>query len=303
MKLSNDRRDAARNTEGRTPAAGSVWRRVARRLPHAGGSRAVTLAGVAIAVAAAPVAMAAGGGWGSHWRGHAARHRQAPLRGAIHNPPFGAFSRPTGIFANDGGWVTRIKNQGGGGAGVLLCGSAAGRNACLASENSAAGMAFDFTSNGATGGTIQLKNEGGAPFTTDAHGVATGLNANYLQGKQASEFQLASKPAADSEELGGQKPSAYAAASQLMFADVSAGATPKLENTSGATAVTLSGSTYTVTFGKADVSKCSYTASPLGGALAGGQLGVAPDPAEKAAVTVTGPTGFSGGFDLQVICA
>ncbi len=296
MKLVGHRSRAARQQDevrDRAPLEGrgrAAWLR---------GGRAAALAGAAIAITVAPVALASGG-----WSGHDVRIARSSsfrgaLRGGIHNPPFGSFSRTTGLFATTGGWAVRIKNHGNGGAARLVCRAAPG-GACLSGVNGASGLAFEFHSGGATGGTIQLGNPNGAPFTTNAHGVATGLNANFLQGKQASEFQLAAKPAQDSEKLGGQAPSHYITAEQLMFADVAPG--PKLESTRGATAVSASGTVFTVTFGKMNLSKCSFTASPQGGALTTGQLGVGVNKTNSAAVEVSAPAGFAGGFDLQVVC-
>lgn len=297
MQLSRHRANA--NDSTNEPRRRGVISRLRRRTAGSPG-RAVAFAGVVIAIAVAPVALASG--WGGHSAGF---NRRSSLRGGIHNPPHSSFSRTTGLFANTKGWVTRMKNLGSGGAATLLCGAPSGGSACLEANNSSSGFAFQFMSAGSTGGTILLKNTAGAPFTTNAHGVATGLNANYLQGKQASEFQLASKPAAkaeDAEKLGGQPASAYVSTSQLLFADVNAEA--KIEGARGATAVTKSesGKTFTVAFGESDVSKCSYTASPRGAALEGAQIGVAPTSGNAHAVDVNVPEGFSGGFDLQVVC-
>jgi len=138
--------------------------------------------------------------------------------------------------------------------------------------------------------------------------VATGFNANYLQGKTASQFLGVSQQAADSAKLGGVAASSYVQTSQLsgyaqgqlLFADVSqAGA---LGNTRGATAAALAGPmSYTVTF-SSNVSKCSYTASPIGAALSGGSIGVGPDTANGDVVDVNSPSALTQGFSLQVIC-
>lgn len=258
--------------------------------------KVVAVTGTVIAVAVAPVALAAGSG--PSGKAASASNRGA-LVGGIHNPAFSSFSRTTGLFANTKGWVTRIKNEGSGGAATLRCKSATG-GSCLEAANNSTGFAFFFSSGGATGGTIQLKNPNGAPFTTNAHGVATGLNANYLQGKQASEFQLASQPAANAEKLGGQPASSYVTIGQVLFARVSADG--KLESNRGATAISSPAtSTDTVTFG-ADVSKCSYTAAPVGAAITSGQIGVGPTPGNAKGVNVYFPSGYAGGFDLQVDC-
>lgn len=270
------------------------------RTPRRGWRRAAALSGAAVALVAATAAPAALAGNGQSRAHSAILSDNTPLKGAIHNPASSAYLRTTGIFANFSGWVTRIQNLGGGGAGTFGCKASSSSQACLASENSKSGLAFAFATNGNVGGQILLTNPTGAPFTTNAHGEATGLNANYLQGKQASEFQLASKPAANSEALGGVPASEYAKSSQLLFADVSS--TGAIQSTRGATAASTSANSFTVTFGTTNVSKCSFTASPQSAALTSGALGVEASAGNTSAVVVNAPAGFTGGVDLQVVC-
>lgn len=262
---------------------------------------------VLIALAAAiatPVAIASGNSSPAHARAAGlAAAGGMPIRGGIHNPPNSSYFRTTGLFSDNGGWTTRIENLGNGGTAILGCHAFEGGLPCLDSYNLAGGLAFTFNTSGKVGGEILLRNPNGAPFTTNAHGVATGLNANFLQGRQASEFQLAGQPAANAanaEKLAGQPASAYVSAGQLLFANVVSG--PKLEGARGATAVTQSGTAYTITFGTSDVSKCAFTASPRGAALTGGQLGVEPSSKSKSDVVVNTPSGFDGGFYLQITC-
>ncbi|HTA32371.1 MAG TPA: hypothetical protein VK721_03020 [Solirubrobacteraceae bacterium] len=223
-----------------------------------------------------------------------------PVRGGVKNPTFGGFFGTTQIWANNSTWGTRQSNLGSGGSAIYGCRSLKGGLPCLDADNLKGGPAFEFITTGAIGGSILVANSSAAPFTTNGHGVATGLNANYLQGKQASEFQLANQPAANANELGGQPPSSYVSTGQLLFADVGPG--PVIQNTRGATTVGQLETTYTVVFGTTNVSKCSFTASPQGAALTAGQLGVAPSASNVSAVVVTAPGGFAGGFDLQVAC-
>jgi hypothetical protein len=281
----------------RTPASSDQERARTLVLRH-GWRRAVLLSGAALAIVAAPVALASSAG--ANRSAHVATlSDNTPIKGAIHNPASSSYLRTTGIFANYSGWTTRIQNVGSGGAGTFGCKSTSGASACLASENSKGGLAFTFATTGATGGEILLTNPSGAPFTTNAHGEAKGLNANYLQGKEAKEFQLANQPAANANELGG-KPAGEYAVGGLMFADVSsAGA---ILSTRGASAAAKEGEAFKVTFGTTNISKCAFTASPTGAALTSGQLGVEPSAGNASAVVVNPPTGFSGGFDLQVIC-
>jgi len=67
----------------------------------------------------------------------------------------------------------------------------------------------------------------------------------------------------------------------------------------GAVSATVTGSTYTVKFNK-DVSKCSYTASPVGSA-ATEAIGVQAATAADSVTVNTGAPG-PGSFHLQVIC-
>ena len=101
-----------------------------------------------------------------------------------------------------GGYVTRQSNistgASAGGGAVYGCrtpvgGTAAGTAPCLRASNLAGGNAFEFaTAGGPSAGQITVGNPNvanpGAPFTTNATGVATGLNADLLDGKHASEL-------------------------------------------------------------------------------------------------------------------
>lgn len=286
MQLSRHRTPASTDEEG-----------ARARLLRPGWRRASLLTGSALAILAAPVALAAGAGNRS---AHVATlSDNTPIKGAIHNPASSSYLRTTGIFANFNSWTLRVQNVGSGGSATFGCKAGSNGSACLAAENTNGGYAFSFATTGNTGGKILLTNPKGAPFTTNATGEATGLNSNYLQGKTASEFVTTSGTAKNSNELGGQPASAYATTGQLLFADVSA--EPKILNARGASAVSKTGESFTVTFGSTNVSKCSFTASPVG-ASASGQLGVEPSAGNASAVVVNAPSGFTGGFDLQVIC-
>jgi hypothetical protein len=200
------------------------------------------------------------------------------IRAGIKNPPSGGYYNTTQIWADNASWGTRQSNLGTGGAAIYGCRSPEGGVSCLDADNLRGGTAFDFITTGKRGGTITVGSSTAAPFTTNGHGEATGLNANYLQGKTASEF---------------------ASTGQLLFADVAPG--PKLGATRGATTVTQKELVYTVTFGTTNLSQCSLTASPQGASISG-SLGVAISSTSPSAVEVTAPSGFTGGFDLQVIC-
>src|SRR5690606_18664306 len=90
-----------------------------------------------------------------------------------------------------------------GGAAIYGCrtpsGTAEGSAPCLRASNLAGGLAFEFASDGATGGVISPGNppapHPGKPFPANAAGVATGLNADKVDGKDASELTGATGPA------------------------------------------------------------------------------------------------------------
>jgi len=255
--------------------------------------RLALLGGVTASLIAAPIAIA------------------DTIQGGQRNPTNGstAYSQETEIIAASSGWGTRQSNKGTGGGAIYGCRAPAGGLACIEADNLNNGTAFDFISGGSVGGTIHLSNPSGAPFTTNATGVATGLNANYLQGKQASAFLGATAQAADSAKLGGVPASSYvqssqltgyAQTSQLMFAVVTANGS--LAAHRGATTSAATGTTsYAVTF-TSNVSACSYTASPTGPALTSGAIGVAGDTTNPDVVDINAPAPLTQGFHLQVIC-
>ncbi len=125
------------------------------------------------------------------------------LREGIRN---GTTSQETEIVANiqastgqKGGYATRqsnLSNSGGGaiyGCRSTVGGSAANppKNPCLRSNNLSTGFSFEFNAtNGDVAGLINVGSGGDTkkPFTTNATGVATGLNADRVDGANASEL-------------------------------------------------------------------------------------------------------------------
>lgn len=95
-----------------------------------------------------------------------------------------------------GGYATRQSNLTATGGGAIYgCRATAKtsptdeRNPCLRANNLSTGLAFEFqASKGTTGGTIVVGagGEGTKPFTTNATGVASGLNADRVDGKDAA---------------------------------------------------------------------------------------------------------------------
>jgi hypothetical protein len=126
----------------------------------------------------------------------------APLALAANGDPVRAGGRTTftgimRILGNSSTYATQQSNlnQGSGGAARYGCRSTAGHQACLLSKNVAGGAAFRFQAASALlGGTIEVTPPAGKkasdakPFTTNATGVATGLNADQVDGKSADEI-------------------------------------------------------------------------------------------------------------------
>jgi hypothetical protein len=153
-----------------------------------------------------------------------------------------------------GGYVTRQSNlkEGikAGGAAIYGCrspqgGSGEGRAPCLRANNLAGGFAFEFaTTDGGIGGFISVGDptvpNDGKPFTTNATGVATGLNADRVDGKDAAD--LVSK-------------------SESLWALVDADSTPTIVRGRGATGVTFNGTgRFVVTFNR-DITACGVSAT------------------------------------------
>lgn len=196
-----------------------------------------------------------------------------------------ALNSETEIIANTATYGTRQSNKkdGDGGGAIYGCRSSLGNEPCIRSANLKGGHSFQFSTIGAEGGRIETGNANGRPFTTNATAVATGLNADRVDGKEAADFAAAS----DVTALQGSLLNAQVAADGAVS-----------PNSRGAVSATVAGAVYTVKFNK-DVSKCSYTASPVGSPSTEA-IGV--QAAAGAADSVTVNTGTAGSFHLQVIC-
>jgi hypothetical protein len=110
------------------------------------------------------------------------------LREGKRNPSGGEAKRETEIIASNKTYGTRqsnVKNGNGGGA-IYGCRSNPGREPCIRSNNLKSGRAFEFETNGAEGGRIEADTPGGKPFSTNATGVATGLNADRVDNLSAA---------------------------------------------------------------------------------------------------------------------
>jgi hypothetical protein len=211
------------------------------------------------------------------------------VRGGARNPSSDArraYTKETEIIANVNTYGTRQSNKSNNGGGAVYgCRSAAGgtpkgNEPCVRASNLADGRAFEFNANGGTEVGAITGPATAAPFTTTAKGVATGLNADQVDGKSADEIT---------------------AAAQAKYANVSgAGA---LGDQRGATAAARSAAgVYSVDF-NADVSKCARTVSVTGDA-AGIATSTATDADTIAVHTFDIPGGAAGdhAFDLVVTC-
>jgi hypothetical protein len=156
----------------------------------------------------------------------------------------------TAIVSNTGNYSTRQSNSrdGDGGAASYGCDSPQDREPCLYVLNHQAGQVFRFIANGSSKlGSIEVRPSSGQslddikPFTTNATGVATGLNADEVDGQSADEIAAAAKP---------------------LFAAVNAdGTVAGNRGLAQANAVTKTGSgAYTVTFASS-VASCAWSAT------------------------------------------
>jgi len=211
------------------------------------------------------------------------------VRGGARNPSSDsrrAYTKETQIIANVNSYGTRQSNKSNNGGGAVYgCRSAAGgtpkgNEPCVRASNLADGRAFEFNANGGTEVGAITGPATAAPFTTTAKGVATGLNADQVDGKSADEIT---------------------AAAQAKFATVT-GATGALGDQRGATASARSAAgIYSVDF-NADVSKCARTATITG--TDPGQVTTAATDADTVAVRTFDGAGLAAdrSFHLVVTC-
>src|SRR3954454_12236273 len=112
------------------------------------------------------------------------------------------FTKITRVLGNSSTYATQQSNlrSGDGGAARYGCRSSAANEFCLLSKNTGGGGSFRFQSlNSLLGGSIEVNPPSGKtaadakPFTTNAHGVATGLNADQVDGMSADYMVNAAK--------------------------------------------------------------------------------------------------------------
>ena len=205
----------------------------------------------------------------------------------------GTATRETQIISNvgsttatTGGYSTRQSNlSSSGGGAVYGCRSGTGgsaatprpQNPCIRANNLSSGLAFEFNaSNGDTGGLITVGTGGDAkkPFTTNATGVATGLNSDEVDGLDAAQIISAARTKAslDADTVDGKDSTEL----QAKFAQVTiagtAGETRGVP-TGGVTTGTASDGIYQVVF-TGDLSRCAMSATITG--TDAGQVTVTP---------------------------
>jgi hypothetical protein len=162
-------------------------------LPRAPRTRSVLLATGVLAVGVSSFAVAGTGD---------------SLREGVRN---GTTARETQIVSNvgattarTGGYSTRQSNLSDSGGGAIYgCRSKAGgsaatppQNPCVRANNLSTGFAFEFqATNGTVGGLISVGAGGDStkPFVTNATGVATGLNADEVDGLDAAQLIAAAR--------------------------------------------------------------------------------------------------------------
>ena len=148
-------------------------------------AKLIVVGAVLLAVLITPIALGAGEG--------------QPLDGGARNPSPNEsleYNRETEIIAENTTYGTRQSNKSNNGGGAIYgCRSGAGgtpaRNEpCIRANNLNQGLAFEFETDGTLGGTVNSRRAGDAsrPFTTNMTGVATGLNADRVDGQSADDL-------------------------------------------------------------------------------------------------------------------
>jgi len=190
----------------------------------------VLIAAVALAIGVTSFAVASG--------------ENTPIKGGARNPssnPSLSYTKETEIIADNSGYGTRQSNKGSGGGAIYGCRATAATVACLRATNISTGQAFQVATDGKVGGTITaVGGDAAVPFTTNATGVATGLNADRVDSMNATDIENATRALSP-------------------FGVVAANGT--LTTGKGvASSVNTSPGNYTVVF-SSDVSKCAITAT------------------------------------------
>jgi hypothetical protein len=127
------------------------------------------------------------------------------------NPARGSVSKETQVIANSAinTYGTRQSNLGAGGGAIYGCRAVLGADPanpavstpCVRVNNLSTGLAFQFVGLSSTvlgtfqaGPSFAVANPNARPFVTNATGVATGLNADKLDGRDAEQIIAGSAP-------------------------------------------------------------------------------------------------------------
>ena len=221
------------------------------------------------------------------------------LIGGKRNPRSGSFKAETQVIASNSTWGMRYSNraQGGGGGALFGCRSQPGGTPqknypCARSRNVGTGLAFELLTAGSLAGTISAGRGGDStkPFTTNATGVATGLNADRVGSQTPAQLTSAAVTAVQGT---------------LSLARVSAaGTTISSRGVSGVTHP--SAGTYNVVFAN-PVNACALTATQSAAGTEVGAVGTQLGP-DNRTVTVTTLSGGAApaladrSFDISAVC-
>lgn len=140
----------------------------------------VLVSAVALAFLVAPIAMGAGEG--------------LPVDGGARNPSPDQrqnYTKETEIIANVSTYGTRQSNKSTTGGGAIYGCRATSNSSrtCVRASNLADGQAFSFSGRGGVIGRIEATDANAKPFTTNATGVADGLNADRVDGRNAGQIR------------------------------------------------------------------------------------------------------------------
>jgi hypothetical protein len=201
------------------------------------------------------------------------------------NPSSGQLTHETSIIVKSGGYGTRQSNfnHGSGGGAIYGCRSNPGTQPCIRANNLSSGRAFEFATKGSEGGFIEADGPNAKPFTTNATGVATGLNADKVDGQDATDIVAA------------------AAAANPMAQVAANGDLTKQRGVSGTVQHSAGSGKYVLTFTK-DISACTATATETD-LTNPGVVALAP----QSSTTIEVDTHSGGGlndepFNITVVC-
>ncbi|MEN3279084.1 MAG: hypothetical protein V7607_224 [Solirubrobacteraceae bacterium] len=250
-------------------------------------TRTAVACGMALAMVAAPQAMASGEGTNA--------------RLGVRNPSSGNLTVQTQIIASNSNWGTRQSNKGAGGGAIYGCRSAPGAESCVRAVNLMNGIAFSFQSNsGSTVGSFQVGttsavNPNATPFTTNAAGKVTNLNADHVDGLSASQIESEAVSTAVSQ-------AGTAAKALSSIAAVSAAGA--LQKARGASASSQTGTgAYLVTF-PTSIASCVYQATINSAGGAPGFVSATEATATSVSVSTFNVAGVAANlpFSLTVNC-